>query len=94
VGFGAGSTEVFAQVSIYDLARSRSQPVLVYGTGTGSRPMPGAVVTWNSYVMAAKYVLSRNATEKDVRRLGRQIAKDIAEQESSRSQSSPTQPGS
>ena len=31
--------------------------------------------------MAAKYVLSRNATEKDVRKLGSQIAKDLAQVE-------------
>jgi len=81
IGFGAGATEVFAQVAVYDLAQSRDQPILVYGTGTGSKPMPGAVVTLNPYAMAAKYVLSRNATEKDVRKLGRQIAQDLAQVE-------------
>jgi len=81
VGFGAGATEVLAQVAVYDLAQSRDQPILVYGTGTGSKPMPGAVVTLNPYAMAAKYVLSRNATEKDVRKLGSQIAKDLAQVE-------------
>lgn len=77
VGFGAGASEVLAQVSVFDLAQSRDQPILVYGTGKGSRPMPGALVTWNPYVMAAKYVLSHNATDKDVRRLGKQIAEDL-----------------
>lgn len=81
VGFGAGETEVLAQVVIYDLAQSRDQPILVYGTGTGSKPMPGAVVTMNPYAMAARYVLSRNATEKDVRKLGKQIATDLAQVE-------------
>jgi len=78
VGFGAGATEVLVQVAIYDLARSRDQPAFVYGTGTGSKPTPGGVVAMNPYAMAARYVLSRNATEKDVRRLGRQIARDLA----------------
>lgn len=78
VGFGAGASEVLAQVSVFDLAQSRDQPILVYGTGKGSRPMPGAVITWNPYVMAAKYVLSHNATDKDVRRLGKQIAEDLS----------------
>jgi hypothetical protein len=81
VGFGAGSSEVLVQVSVYDLAQSRTQPILVYGTGTGSKPMPGGVVTMNPYAMAAKYVLSRNASEKDMRRLGKQIAKDLAQVE-------------
>lgn len=81
VGFGAGATQVLVQVAVYDLSQSREQPILVYGTGTGTKPMPGAVVTLNPYAMAAKYVLSRNATEKDVRKLGKQIAKDLAQVE-------------
>jgi hypothetical protein len=81
VGFGGGSTEVLVQVAVYDLARSRDEPILVYGTGSGSKPTPGAAVSLNPYAMAARYVLSRNATEKDVRKLGRQIAKDLAQVE-------------
>ena len=83
IGFGAGATEVLVQVAVYDLSQSREQPILVYGTGTGSKPVPGAVVTLNPYAMAAKYVLSRNATEKDVRKLGKQIANDLAQVEAS-----------
>jgi hypothetical protein len=79
VGFGAGASEVLVQVAVFDPAQSRDHPILVYGTGSGSKPMPGAVVTLNPYAMAAKYVLSRNATEKDVRKLGKQIAKDLAQ---------------
>jgi hypothetical protein len=81
VGFSAGATEAMVQVEVYDLAQSRVQPILVYGTGTGSKPMPGGIVSMNPYAMAAKYVMSRNATEKDVRKLGKQIAKDLAQVE-------------
>jgi hypothetical protein len=81
VGFGAGASEVLVQVAVYDLAQSRDQPILVYGTGSGSKPMPGGIVSMNPYAMAAKYVMSRNASEKDVRKLGRQIAKDLAQVE-------------
>jgi len=81
VGFGAGATEVLVQVAVFDLTQSREHPILVYGTGSGSKPMPGAMVTLNPYAMAAKYVLSRNATDKDVRKLGKQIAKDLAQVE-------------
>lgn len=79
VGFGAGATETLAQVEVYDLAQDRTKPILVYGTGTGSKPTPGGVVTMNPYAMAARYVLSRNATEKDVRALGKRIAEDLAQ---------------
>lgn len=78
IGFGAGATEVLAQVEVFDLAQSRSEPIHVYGTGSGSKPKPGAIVTKNPYALAAKYAMSRNASEKDVRKLGKQIAQDIA----------------
>jgi len=79
IGFGSGATEVLVQVAIFDLVQSREQPILVYGAGTGSKPMPGAIVTLNPYAMAAKYVLARNATEKEVRKLGKQIARDLSQ---------------
>jgi len=78
IGFGAGATEVLAQVEVFDLAKSRSKPMYVYGTGSGSKPKPGAIVTKNPYALAAKYAMSRNASEKDVRQLGERIARDIA----------------
>jgi hypothetical protein len=81
IGFGAGAIETLTQVEIFDLAQSRTTPVLVYGTGTGSKPMPGGIIMMNPYAMAAKYVLSRNATEKDVRALGKKIAHDLAKLE-------------
>ncbi len=78
VGFGAGASEALVQVEVFDLAQNRNKPILVYGTGSGSKSTPGGLVTMNPYAMAARYVLSRNATDKDVRTLGKQIAKDLA----------------
>jgi hypothetical protein len=54
-----GATEALAKVEVFDLAQNHEKPILVYGTGTGSKPMPGAVVFMNPDAMAAKYVLSR-----------------------------------
>jgi hypothetical protein len=79
VGFGAGATETLVQVSIYDVVQGREHPVVVYGTGTGSKPLPGGLIFMNPFAMAAKYVLSRNATDKDVRALGRRIARDLVQ---------------
>ena len=79
VGFGAGAREALVQVAGFDLAQNREKPILVYGTGSESKPTPGGIVTMNPYAMAARYVLSRNATEKDVRTLGKRIAKDLAQ---------------
>ena len=41
------------------------------------RKGPGAVTFRNPYAAAARYVLSRRATEKDVVKLGNQIAADL-----------------
>jgi hypothetical protein len=77
VGFGAGSEDVKVQVEVFDLARDPSAPFLVYGAGEEGRKGPGAVVFKNPYAAAARYVLSRKATEKDVVKLGNQIAADL-----------------
>jgi hypothetical protein len=76
VGF-AGSEEVKVQVEVYDLAKNPSTPFLVYGTGEEGRKGPGAVAFRNPYAAAARYVLSRRATEKDVVKLGNQISADL-----------------
>jgi hypothetical protein len=39
--------------------------------------MPGAVVSLNPYAAAAKFVLERNASQKDVRRTASEIAWEI-----------------
>jgi hypothetical protein len=77
VGFGAGSEEVKVQVEVYDLAKDPNSPFLVYGAGEEGRKGPGAVAFRNPYAAAARYVLSRRATEKDVVKLGNQIAADL-----------------
>ena len=76
VGFGSGSEEVKVQVEVYDLAKDPNSPFLVYGAGEEGRKGPGAVAFRNPYAAAARYVLSRRATEKDVK-LGNQIAADL-----------------
>lgn len=77
VGFGAGSEEIKVQVEVYDLAKDPNSPFLTYGAGEEGRKGPGAVVFKNPYAAAARYVLSRKATEKDVVKLGNQIAADL-----------------
>jgi hypothetical protein len=77
VGFGAGSEEVKVQVEVYDLAKDANSPFLVDGAGEEGRKGPGAVAFRNPYAAAARYVLSRRATEKDVVKLGNQIAADL-----------------
>lgn len=74
VGFGAGATDMQIEVEVVDLRSARKEPFLIFGTDTKSGKGPGAVVMMNPYVAAAKFVMSKKATEKDVKKTARQIA--------------------
>jgi hypothetical protein len=78
VGFGAGESELHLWVGVTDLARNPDAPFYTADASDGSGKMPGAVVKLNPYVAAAKFVMSRHATERDVTRTASAIAKAIA----------------
>lgn len=79
IGFGSGATSMDLQLGISDLASSEPRaPFLVFGTVKDPSKIPGAVVTLNPYVAAAKFVLAKNATEKDIKKTAAQIADEIA----------------
>jgi hypothetical protein len=65
------------EVQVADLATYPDEPFLLFGTRTGSGKMPGAAVTLNPYVAAAKFVMSKNASDKDVKHAASQIAGEI-----------------
>lgn len=78
VGFGAGAATAEVDVSVDAIDGSRRIPAIRMSTQTDSGHMPGGAVTLNPYVIAAKFVLGRNATAKDLQRLGGAIAQEIA----------------
>lgn len=78
IGFGQGATQMDVQVSISDLASaSPKEPFIVFGTVTDPKKLPGAIVTMNPYVAAAKFVLEKNATDKDIQKTAEQIVNEI-----------------
>ena len=77
VGFGAGSDHIEVQVAVSDLAVNVADPFLFIGTQNQERRMPGGLVARNPYAIAAKMVLSRGATERDVRSEGAAIARNL-----------------
>jgi hypothetical protein len=77
IGFGAGATEMQIEVNVTDESRHPGSPFLVMGSTTGSGKMPGAAVTLNPYVAAAKFVLAKNASDKDVIHAASNIASEI-----------------
>jgi hypothetical protein len=67
-------------VVVSDLASDPAQAFLVMRSGSRAKKAPGGLVTMNPYVMAAKFVINkRQGMEKEVKSLGQQIAKSLAE---------------
>lgn len=77
IGFGEGATEMQIEFEVFELGRNPLAPFLVSNAEAGSGKKPGAIVTMNPYVAAAKFVLARNASENDVRQAGSEIALTI-----------------
>ncbi len=79
VGFGTGQDSVDIDVMVYDLAKSSRESFLHFYSGTKPKHAPGGLVTMNPYSMAVKFVLSKGATEKDVKKQGKAIARSLLE---------------
>jgi hypothetical protein len=77
IGFGSGATKMEVYVTVSDLSKNADAPFLVFGTEKDPGKMPGAVVTMNPYVAAAKFVMEKNASEKDVKKTAAQIVDEI-----------------
>jgi len=78
IGFGRGATRMEAQVAVSNLTSANPKaPFIVFGTVKSAKKMPGAVVTMNPYVAAAKFVLEKNASERDIEKTAEQIAAEI-----------------
>jgi hypothetical protein len=70
------------QVAISDLAGSDPRAAFaVFGTAKDPNRIPGALVTMNPYVAAAKFVLEKNATERDIKKTAEQVAEQIVKYE-------------
>lgn len=78
IGFGKGGTEMEAQVGVSDLAGPDPlRCFALFGTIKDPNRIPGAVVTRNPYVAAAKFVMEKNAAGRDVKKSARQIVDEI-----------------
>ncbi len=80
VGFGTGGEHVEIQIAVSGCTTAKSGPFMVLGSSSGKKMMPGGLVTMNPYAMAIKFVLSKGATEKDVKKQAKEIAKTLLEQ--------------
>jgi hypothetical protein len=77
IGFGSGSPKMNVQVGVSDLADQPDAPFVIFGTVTDPERLPGGLVSRNPYVIAAKFVLEKDAPERDVKQTARAIAEEI-----------------
>ena len=80
IGFGKGATAMDVAVSVSDLADRPNEPFMVFGTAKTAGKMPGAVVTMNPFVAAGKFVMEKNASDKDIKKTADQIVTQIIQQ--------------
>jgi len=76
IGFGSGQAKMELFVTLTDLARPE-KPLYEASTEGASKDKPGAVISMNPYVAAAKFVMEKNAPEKTVKSTASAISKDI-----------------
>ena len=89
IGFGAGETKLNLYVAVDDLSSNAVQPFYSFDTTKGSGKMPGAIITLNPYVAAAKFVMSRDGLEKDTKKTAAKIADQVSSQIKKIQQSEP-----
>lgn len=76
IGFGAGQTKMDLYVTINDLSQP-NQPLYTSATSGESGKKPGAAITMNPYVAAAKFVMEKKAPEKTIKKTASDISKDL-----------------
>ena len=76
IGFGAGQAKMDLYVTMNDLSQP-DQPLYTAATSGESGKKPGAAITMNPYVAAAKFVMEKNAPEKTIKKTAGDISKDI-----------------
>ncbi|HTQ97797.1 MAG TPA: DUF4410 domain-containing protein [Candidatus Acidoferrum sp.] len=76
IGFGAGEAKMDLYVTMNDLSHPE-QPLYSTAESGDSGKKPGAAITMNPYVAAAKFVMEKNAPEKTVKKTASEISDDI-----------------
>jgi len=76
VGFGAGQSHLEVRAKVYS-AHDLNRPFLTFDSEGASGHMPGAVMTKNPYVAAAKFVMSKREPEREAKKVASSIAQEI-----------------
>jgi hypothetical protein len=76
IGFGSGQATMQLLVTLTDLA-SPQKPLYETSEKGASKDKPGAAISMNPYVAAAKFVMEKNASEKVIKSTAATISKDV-----------------
>ncbi len=77
VGFGAGATDLQVVSSIDQLGGAAPQPLYTVDATAHSGKLPGAAVTLNPYVAAARFVLAGHDLDRNVKDTAVKIAEQV-----------------
>lgn len=77
IGFGSGSTDIQVIASVDELSAGPPQPLYTIDAGAQSGKLPGAVVTLNPYVAAARFVMAGHDLDRNAKATAEKIA-DLA----------------
>jgi hypothetical protein len=79
LGFGSGASKMQLYVTVTDASRPELSLYDVSAEKSSGKK-PGAVITLNPYVGAAKFVMTKNAPEKTVKKTASMIAAELTSQ--------------
>lgn len=92
IGFGAGASKVEIEAEILDYSQQPPVQIMKVGSHSNPRRAPGAILMMNPYVAAAKFVMSKDSSEKDIKKVAAGLAKEIAAFLTGKTQPAPTTP--
>jgi hypothetical protein len=78
IGFGAGKTDLQVETTLDNLSLGPPQPFYQVDTTAQSGKMPGAIVTMNPAMAAARFVLAGGDLDRNTKDTAAQIAKSVA----------------
>jgi hypothetical protein len=78
LGFGADQTDLQVLVAVDDLTQGTPKPIYEVDTKADSGKLPGAAITLNPYVAAARFVLSGSDLDRNVKQTATQIAEQVS----------------
>ena len=77
IGFGSGSSDMEVRVRLSEVMNGGIRPIFDSTIEGKKNRLPGAAITKNPYVAGAKYVLSKKAPDREVKKLGSRIAEKL-----------------